>query len=146
MPEFGSISPQRPMVYLKSQNSSYNITWSDADKLIQYLKSLKIEVIGIVAISSEAHEYDRKWVIDNKYDLKEPMYLQMNTRVNQFDGVTHTATEVFGHNVAVLAANVQSNPRWSVERLLEEHGVTGKELTQFYLQFDSVQEAVNKLF
>ena len=146
MPEFGSISPQRPMVYLKSQNSSYNITWSDADKLIQYLKSLKVEVIGISAISSQAHEYDRKWITDNKYDLKEPMYLQMNTRVATDDSSDATVTEVFGHNVAVLAANLQTNPRWTFERLMEEHGITGKELAQFYLRFDSVQEAVNKLF
>lgn len=146
MPEFDSVQPQRPMVHLKSENTSYNITWEDAEKLASYLKGLKIEVFNLVAISSAGKEFDKKWIVDNKFSLKDAMYLQLSTRVTYFNDQNAEVTEVFGHNVAVLAANIQTNPRWTVERLLEEHGVSGVKLSHFYSKFNSVQEAINKLF
>lgn len=146
MPEFGSVQPQKPMVYFKSENSSYNITWEDAENLVAYLKGLKVEIFNLVAISSEAKEFDKKWIVDNRFSLKEPMYLQFSTRVTFFNGPNAEVTEVFGHNAAVFAANLQTNPRWTFERLLEEHGITGISLSHYYFKFNSVQEAINKLF
>ena len=70
--------------------------------------------------------------------ISDPMYIKATTKVNN--------TVVMDHTVAVLAANIQRDPRWFFERLMEEHGIVQPQLAFYYIQFTGVNEAINKLF
>jgi len=146
MPDFGPIAPKKPMVYLSNPNPSYNMTWEGAEKLAAYLKGLGVELINIVAVSTEFHEYDKKWFMENGFSMKEPLYLQGETVIKFHNGTSLESTSVTGHVLSVLAQNLQSDPKFHFERLLEDHAVTGIEISHYYMQFSSIQEAVKKLF
>lgn len=148
MPEFGSVHKpsQKDVVHLTNPNSSYNISWADAEKLVSYLKGLKVELTNLRAISSQGQEYEKKWVMENGWTMDDPLYILGDSIVAFNDGSTTITTNVAGHTLGVLAANISVNPRWNVERLLEDHGIVGKDLAVFYMGFIPVQETVNKLF
>lgn len=138
MLEFNSIPKPKLDVHLAHTNSAYNISFQDAEKLAVYLKNLGVELTEIVAVSSQGAEYEKKWVVDNGFSISDPMYIKATTKVNN--------TVVMDHTVAVLAANIQRDPRWFFERLMEEHGIVQPQLAFYYIQFTGVNEAINKLF
>jgi hypothetical protein len=139
MPDFGSISPQKPMVYLESPTASNNITWNDAEAVVKYLGDRHIECRNLVAISTQAVPYEKKWIVDNGFPLDKPFNIQFDTVVND--------NMVSGHNVATLAANLERDPKWAYEMLLSDHGVVQPATSQWYVnKFPSVYQAIVKLF
>lgn len=128
------------VVHLASPTSQFNCSWDEATKFFKYLKRLNIDVLNVKAVSTQGVKYEKEWVMENGWTPSDSINILCDT------SSPYNQTVVCNHTVAELIAKFEAGEKWAFERLMESHGIIGKDLAQFYLGFENVQKAVASLF